>query len=76
MALIFGSLFFVLDWIGYRGKFQALGPPRDLFRIWWHLPIFILVLFIAMMFCLADLTIGTTFNEVLTEFTQVQSRVD
>ena len=49
LALILGSLLFLVDWAGYRGKFEPLGEPRHLDQIWWHLPAFVFGLALAMM---------------------------
>jgi hypothetical protein len=40
-ASIAGSFLFVLEWVGYRRKFEVLGEPRAISEIWWHLPAFI-----------------------------------
>jgi hypothetical protein len=48
LALIVGSLLFLFDWAGYHGKFKPLGEPRELGQIWWHLPVFVTCLALAM----------------------------
>ena len=49
LALLAGSLLFLFDWAGYRGKFQPLGEHREIGEIWWHLPAYIVGFALAMM---------------------------
>src|SRR4051812_1849310 len=49
---VLGSLLFLLDWAGvtyhrYGLRVLAWGPPRQLAAIWWHLPAFLAMSFLA-----------------------------
>jgi heme/copper-type cytochrome/quinol oxidase subunit 2 len=35
---------FLIDWGGYRGKMMPWGDPRPLAEVWWHFPVFFVIL--------------------------------
>jgi hypothetical protein len=49
-AVVFGVMIFLTDWAGFRGKFGPFGPPRELKEIWWHLPFWVVALFLIFLF--------------------------
>jgi hypothetical protein len=36
LSIVAGFMVFLMEWAGWRGKFEIWGDPQPLGEIWWH----------------------------------------